>query len=110
MLRLRRRTWLPTLLARTHQDLDAHLPIHADLARKPELSQNSVLFQAVMLDLPHRGLLGRKLYAAGGAFCLPSTAVADVDSASLDRENQLRPFFNLDVRKSLNVNGVLWHA
>jgi hypothetical protein len=109
-LSFRSRAGLPALLACPHQNADRHGPIHPHLAAESKLSQNTILFKAVMLGSPHLGFIGTESDSAGGAAGKASAPVADVNPVLFKGENQLSSFFDGKGSKTFNGYIVLWHA
>lgn len=104
------RTGLPAFFARSHQNADRHGPIHPYLAAKAELTQNAILFQAVVLSRTHFWLIRTESDSAGGAASQASASVADVNSVLFKGEHQLGSFFDGKGSKPFNGYIVLWHA
>lgn len=78
--------------------------MNSNLARQPELPQDAIFFQAILLFIAHRRLRRQELDSASSAASVASAAVADVDTVLLDRKRKFRIFFN---RKCLPVGGDL---
>jgi hypothetical protein len=109
-LSFRSRAWLPALLACPHQNAYRHGPIHPHLAAKAELSQNTILFKAVVLSRSHLGFIGTESDSTGSAAGQASAPVADVNPVLFKGENQLSSFFDGKGSKTFNGYIVLWHA
>jgi hypothetical protein len=95
---------IPALLAGSHEDFQLEILRDADLARKTELTQDSIFFEALSLYFSHRRLVTLNGNPASGALCLSATTVAHIHSVLLKFKCQLGAFRSLKSLKSFRVN------
>jgi hypothetical protein len=103
-LRLEVHSGLPTLIARSHEHLHVHISINPDLARKTELTENAIFFQASLFRLAHRRLFGMERDAARGATSVTSAPVTNIHAGFFNREGKLFACLGLKRIESFDRN------
>jgi hypothetical protein len=97
-------SWLPTFLGREHEDLQLKVSINPNLAGQSELAENAVFFKADLFGFAQFWLRALDGNATGGALCLATATVANIDASVFQRKDKLLAGFGLERGKTLRFD------